>query len=64
MELKRVLLMLAPEDIDSSTKEILGAISASMVESNLNLEIFNLGTKENIEKLLNNLFVNIIKKYS
>ena len=64
MELKRVLLMLAPEDIDSSTKEILGAISASMVESNLNLEIFNLGTKENIEKLLNDLFVNIIKKYS
>ena len=56
--------MLAPEDMDSSTKEILGAISASMVESNLNLEIFNLGTKENIEKLLNNLFVNIIKKYS
>lgn len=62
MELKRILLMLAPEEIDSSTKEILGAISASMVESNVNLEIFNLGTKETIDKLLNNLFVNIIKK--
>lgn len=59
--LKRIILMLAPEPLTSQTQDILGTISSSIVESNLNMEIFNSGDKELITNFLSNLFLEEVK---
>lgn len=57
MKLNRVLLLLAPDPMDASTQDMMGTISASIVESDANLHLFNNGSKEQIEHHLNQLFL-------
>lgn len=59
--LKRIILMLAPEPLTAQVQDILGTISSSIVESNLNMEIFNSGNKELITNFLSNLFLEEVK---
>lgn len=54
MKLNRILLLLAPDPMDASTQD---TISASIVESDANLHLFNNGSKEQIEHHLNQLFL-------
>ncbi|WP_087056879.1 PTS sugar transporter subunit IIA [Marinilactibacillus psychrotolerans] len=57
MKLNRILLLLAPDPMDASTQDMMGTISASIVESDANLHLFNNGSKEQIEHHLNQLFL-------
>ncbi|OJG22652.1 hypothetical protein RR47_GL000746 [Enterococcus columbae DSM 7374 = ATCC 51263] len=62
ISLQRILLMLAPEPMPESQKALLGKISSSIIESDLNTEIYMTGSKEKIYELLSTLFVNEVRK--
>lgn len=62
IDLQRVLLMLAPEPLDETNEMILGKISSSIIESDLNTEIYKSGSKELIYQLLSSLLVTEIRK--
>lgn len=61
MTLERILLMLAPEPMPEEDQNILGKISGSIIESDLNTEIYQKGDKQSIYHLLSSLFVDEIK---
>ncbi|MCA9766398.1 MAG: transcription antiterminator [Carnobacterium sp.] len=62
IEMKRVLMMIGPNPLSEIDQEVLGLISSTIVESNLNLEIFNTGSKKMITNYLNILFLEKYKK--
>ncbi|MCD5003022.1 BglG family transcription antiterminator [Enterococcus saccharolyticus] len=62
MALTRVLLMLAPDPMTPVEEKLLGLISASIIESDLNMEIYQNQTKEVIYELISSLFVNEIRE--
>nr|WP_281173157.1 PRD domain-containing protein [Carnobacterium funditum] len=62
IEMKRVLMMIGPDPLSEIEQEILGLISSTIVESNLNLELFNTGSKKMITNYLNILFLEKYKK--
>ena len=62
MALTRMLLMLAPETMTDVEDQLLGLISASVIESDLNMEIYQHESKEVIYELISALFVNKIKE--
>lgn len=57
MELNRVLLLLAPDPMDEQTQDIMGAISASIVESDFHLQMFDSGSRDLIQQYLSGLFL-------
>lgn len=57
IELKRVLLMLAPDPLTYEHQLLLGKISSSIIDSDLNTEIYKTGSKDIIYQLLSSLFV-------
>lgn len=61
LSLKRVLLLLAPDPMDEYTQEIMGAISASIVENNFQLQMYDTGKKELIQQYLSGLFLEIMR---
>ncbi|MFL2134548.1 BglG family transcription antiterminator [Desemzia sp. FAM 24101] len=61
LQVKRVLMMLGPDPLSKKTQDILGAISAAIVESSVNMELFNSGSKELISQFLNHLYLEKIK---
>lgn len=61
IELKRILLMLAPDPLSPEDQHLLGKISSSVIESDLNTEIYKHGSKEIIYQLLSSLFVGEIR---
>lgn len=61
MELKRVLLMMAPEPLDESIQEIMGTISSAIVESTFNLQMFDTGRKDLLQHYLSGLFLGKVK---
>lgn len=61
MQLKRVLLMMAPEPLDESIQEIMGTISSAIVESTFNLQMFDTSNKELIQHYLSGLFLGKVK---
>ncbi|MGX7124577.1 BglG family transcription antiterminator [Enterococcus viikkiensis] len=61
IELTRVLLLLAPDPMPASQQSLLGKISSSVIESDLNTEIYKFGNKEIIYQLLSSLFVKEIR---
>lgn len=61
LQMKRVLMMLGPDPLSKNTQTILGAISAAIVESSVNMELFNSGSKELIRQFLNHLYLEKIK---
>lgn len=62
MALTRMLLMLAPEPMNLAEEQLLGLISASVIESDLNMEIYQNESKEIIYELISALFVNKIRE--
>ncbi|WP_159721224.1 BglG family transcription antiterminator [Enterococcus sp. CSURQ0835] len=62
IELSRVLLLLAPDPLPENQKELLGKISSSIIESDLNTEIYKFGNQEIIYQLLSSLFVKEIRE--
>lgn len=62
IELTRVLLLLAPDPMPESQQSLLGKISSSVIESDLNTEIYKFGNKEIIYQLLSSLFVKEIRE--
>lgn len=61
MALQRILLLLAPEDMSESQRILLGKISNSIIESDLNTELYKHGNQEIIYQLLSSLFVDEIR---
>lgn len=61
MQLKRVLLMMAPEPLDEAIQEIMGTISSAIVESTFNLQMFDTSNKELIQHYLSGLFLGKVK---
>lgn len=61
MQLNRVLLLLAPEPMDEQTQDIMGAISASIVENNFQMKMYDSGEKEMIQQYLSGLFLSKMK---
>lgn len=62
MMLNRILLMLAPDAMSPVENKLLGLISASIIESDLNMELYQKETKEVIYELISSLFVNEIRE--
>lgn len=62
IKMNRVLLMIGPDPLSESAQEVLGIISSNIVESDLNLEIFNTSTEIMMSKYLNILFLENYKK--
>ncbi|MBU5364044.1 BglG family transcription antiterminator [Enterococcus devriesei] len=62
IELTRVLLLLAPDPMPENQQNLLGKISSSVIESDLNTEIYKFGNKEIIYQLLSSLFVKEIRE--
>lgn len=60
--LKRILLMLAPEPMSENQRALLGQISSSIIESDLNTQIYMHGTKEEVYQLMSSLFVKEIQQ--
>lgn len=62
IQMNRVLLLLAPDPMAKSEEKLLGKISSSVIESDLNLEIYKYGNEKMIHELLSSLFVKEIKE--
>src|SRR5699024_3488164 len=60
--LKRILLMLAPEPMTETQRNLLGQISSSIIESDLNTQTYMHGTKEEVYQLMSSLFVKEIQQ--
>lgn len=57
IQLKRMLLMIAPEKMTVYQQQLLGLISSSIIESDINTVIYEKGTLEEIRELISSLFV-------
>ncbi|MGH2116505.1 helix-turn-helix domain-containing protein [Aerococcus urinaeequi] len=57
IKLKRILLLLAPEPLSRENELLLGKISSSIIDNDLNTEIYKSGTKAIVLQLLSALFV-------
>ena len=54
--------MLAPEPMTETQRGLLGKISSSIIESDLNTQTYMHGSKEEIYQLMSSLFVKEIQK--
>nr|WP_244244715.1 transcription antiterminator [Marinilactibacillus kalidii] len=61
MQLDRILLLLAPEPMDIPIQDMMGTISASIVESDASLNLFNKGSEDQIKQHLNQIFLDKMK---
>lgn len=62
MELRRMLLMLGPEQMTADEEALLGKISASIIENDVNMKIYQYGDRESIYELISSLFMDEIKE--
>lgn len=61
-EVKRILVMLTPIGEAAEVRELMTAISQSIIENKLYTEIYRTGNQEIIYQLLNSIFTETIKK--
>ncbi len=61
-EVRRILVMLTKIDEDDAMRELLTAISQSIIENTLYTEIYRTGNQEIVYQLLNTIFSDKIKK--
>jgi mannitol operon transcriptional antiterminator len=59
--LSRVLLMLGPEKMTFAENSLMGKISGSIIESDLNLAIYKTGSQQIVYQLISSLFLDEIK---
>lgn len=62
IELNRILLLLAPGPLDPRVQTVLGWISQSIIENNINTDLYNKGEEETIKNLLSRIFVEAIQE--
>lgn len=62
IQLQRILLLLAPAPLDINVKTVLGWISQSIIENNINTDLYNKGNEEVLRNLLSRLFVEAIQE--
>ncbi|MDN6545832.1 MAG: PTS sugar transporter subunit IIA, partial [Enterococcaceae bacterium] len=62
MELTRLLLMLAPANMSQTEERLLGKISASVIESDVNIQTYQYGNEEAIYERISSLFIDEIKE--
>jgi len=58
----RIIVMLAPDDMDELTAEFLGIISSSIIEKEAYTEIYQKGNTQELKELLEHLSVNTLQK--
>ncbi|XJS10376.1 BglG family transcription antiterminator [Aerococcaceae bacterium WGS1372] len=61
VQLCRILLMVAPEQMTKHQQQLLGLISSSIIESDINTSIYESGSQEQIKQLISSLFVKEIQ---
>ncbi|HEP1843880.1 TPA: BglG family transcription antiterminator [Streptococcus suis] len=59
---QRILVMLTPLGVEAEVRELMTAISQSIIENKLYTEIYRTGNQEIIYQLLNSIFTETIKK--
>lgn len=62
MNLKRCLFMIATKDLPQFSIDLLGSISSSIIDNELNIQIYENGTSEEIKQLIAKLFLRVIKE--
>ncbi len=62
IQVKRILLMLAPDNLSDSKQQLLSMVSSMIIMSDSNLNLFTNGDQEQIKDALANLFLGEIKK--
>jgi len=62
MEISRILLLLAPEQLTQNKLEILSQISSSIIESNSSLTLFESGDEAAVYHKLNEIFHRYMKE--
>ncbi|MGN1271834.1 MAG: BglG family transcription antiterminator [Lactobacillus sp.] len=62
IQVKRVLLMLAPDNLTTSEQQLLSMVSSMIIMSDNNLNLFTNGTQEQIKDAIADLFLTEIKK--
>lgn len=61
IQLRRILLMVAPDQMNKHQQQLLGLISSSIIESDVNTNIYESGTLNDIKQLISSLFVKEIQ---
>lgn len=62
ISLQRILLLLAPAPLDTNVKTVLGWISQSIIENNINTDLYNNGNEETLRNLLSSIFVEAVQE--
>ncbi|AKP68278.1 BglG family transcription antiterminator [Companilactobacillus ginsenosidimutans] len=62
MNLQRCLFMIAPKDLPQFSTDLLGSISSSIIDNELNLRTYQQGSPEEIKQLIAKLFLRVIKE--
>lgn len=62
MNLKRCLFMIAPKDLPQFSNDLLGSISSSIIDNELNLHTYQTGSEVEIKQLIAKLFLRVIKE--
>lgn len=63
ISVNRVLLLLAPPEVDHYATYLLGRISSSIIENKLYTKIYDSGNQEVVEELLKMIMTESIQKY-
>ena len=63
ISINRILLVLAPEPLRESETQLLGLISSSIIENDVNLDIYQNSSYKEIYQLISSLFVEEIQNY-
>lgn len=61
IQVKRILLMLAPDDLSATEQQLMSMVSTMIIMSNDNLELFTNGSQEEIKAVLAELFLKELK---
>lgn len=61
IQLRRILLMVAPDQMNKHQQQLLGLISSSIIESDVNTNIYESGPLNDIKQLISSLFVKEIQ---
>lgn len=62
IQVKRILLMLAPDNLSQSEEQLMSMVSSMIIMSDANLNLFTNGSQDQIKDAIANLFLGEIKK--
>lgn len=62
MNLTRCLFVIAPKDLPQFSIDLLGSISSSIIDNELNIKTYQNGTEDDVKQLISKLFLKVIKE--